>query len=365
DPTPSVGVPPPVVRHEPAWYQGDLHSHTGHSDGSCPSLSGQRRVPCPEFRLLHSAVARGLDFLAVTDHNTTSTYNALLQWQPYFDTLLLMRGRELTTFHGHANLYGTSEFIDFRLGRNGQTVNRLLDEVHGASALISINHPVRPSGEECMGCGWTAKSETNFTQVDAIEVVNGPDAETRFSGIPFWEEQLSQGHRITGIGGSDVHQPDAPASSYEVGIPTTVVYARELSEAAILEGIRAGHVYLKLKGPDGPGVLANAETETQTAMVGDALQVKAGQPVRFTVQVIGGEGTKLEIVHNGRREDLFADPEVRSADELKKFGVQADGGQHWYRLNLRASDGTLLVLTNPIYLNFSARPLDRTLEKAK
>ncbi|HET9633014.1 MAG TPA: hypothetical protein VFP73_11480, partial [Terrabacter sp.] len=44
-----------------AWLAGDFHSHTVHSDGSLP-VGG----------LAALAASRGLDFLAVTDHNTTS-----------------------------------------------------------------------------------------------------------------------------------------------------------------------------------------------------------------------------------------------------------------------------------------------------
>ena len=36
-------------------------------------------------------------------------------------SMLLLRGQELTTFHGHANVYGTSRPIDFRLGFKGRT----------------------------------------------------------------------------------------------------------------------------------------------------------------------------------------------------------------------------------------------------
>src|SRR5438105_9400296 len=104
-----------ALKNTPAWYKGDLHAHTAQSDGTCASMAGAK-VPCPEFKVLEAAAARGLDFLAVTDHNTTSTYLSLMRWQDYFDRLLLIRGREITTFHGHANVYGTSEWIDFRLG---------------------------------------------------------------------------------------------------------------------------------------------------------------------------------------------------------------------------------------------------------
>ena len=53
---------PPGLR----WLAGDLHSHTVHSDGV---------LTVPE--LARFAAGRGLDFLAVTDHNTISHHREL------------------------------------------------------------------------------------------------------------------------------------------------------------------------------------------------------------------------------------------------------------------------------------------------
>src|SRR5882762_2665027 len=36
------------LKAEAGWYRGDLHMHTGHSDGTCKSQSGHS-VPCPVF----------------------------------------------------------------------------------------------------------------------------------------------------------------------------------------------------------------------------------------------------------------------------------------------------------------------------
>jgi hypothetical protein len=38
----------------PAWYRGDLHMHTAHSDGQCASQSGVK-VPCPVFVTVEAA----------------------------------------------------------------------------------------------------------------------------------------------------------------------------------------------------------------------------------------------------------------------------------------------------------------------
>jgi len=328
-----------VLRDAPGWYQGDLHSHTGQSDGFCPSMSG-KRVPCPEFKLAEAAANRKLDFVAFTDHNTQSTYNSLAQWQPYFDRLLLIRGREMTTFGGHANVFGTSEFIDFRVGENGRTANSMIAEAHRLGAIVSLNHPAIPSGEQCMGCGWDWLPKTDFSTVDAIEAVNGPDAETFISGIHFWQDRLNAGFRITAIGGSDDHGSGTGGRS-TVGMPTTVVYSRQLSEPAILDGIRAGHAFIKTQGPSGPDVTFTAESADKKIMMGDNVQASAGQQLRFSVHVTG-EG-KPEIIEDGK-------PGPAITDGI--FSVLSDGKRHWYRVNVRASDGKLLALTNPIYVNF-------------
>jgi hypothetical protein len=336
--------PAPVVLSENAgWYQGDLHSHTAQSDGSCPSLSG-KKVPCPEFKLAEAAAQAKLDFIAFTDHNTTSTYNALAQWQPYFDPLLFIRGREITTYGGHANIFGTSEFVDFRVDSDAKA-KALLADVHQKGAILSINHPAAPSGEVCMGCGWTW--HVDFAHVDAIEAVNGPDAETAFSGIPFWQARLNAGNRITAIGGSDDHN-SATGRQRRAGTPTTVVYARQLSEPAILEGIRAGHVFIKTQGPEGPTVSFTADSAGQHAIIGDNVAAPSGQRVQFAVTVSGESNSKIEVIADGA-----AMPQSGAAAASHEFSIDSDGKRHWYRVNVRAADGHLLALTNPIYLNFA------------
>ena len=110
---PTIANPP--LQEKAAWYRGDLHMHDAHSDGSCKSSKGAK-VPCPLFLTAQAATQRGLDFIAITDHNTTSQANAIRELQPYFDSLLLMPGREITTFSGHANLIGPVAPLDFRVG---------------------------------------------------------------------------------------------------------------------------------------------------------------------------------------------------------------------------------------------------------
>jgi hypothetical protein len=338
------------LRAGTGWYRGDLHLHTAHSDGSCFSQSGTI-VPCPVFKILEAAAARGLDFIAITDHNTTSHYEAIRELQPYFDRLLIVRGREITTFQGHANVFGTSEFIDFRLGSPSvPTVDALLDEVDRAHGLLSINHPNDPSGEVCMGCGWTAPN-TNFSHIHAIEAVNAGNSEGPLSGIPFWEAQLNQGFHLTGIGGSDTHRPDEKSKPLSgVGYPMTVVEASELSEVAILEGIRAGRVFIDLEGTRDRLLEFTATSGGATVPMGGALNIRSGAVVHFSVHIARASGARTEVIEDGHTVSLIAEPGILGDDVHQSFDLTGDGHRHWIRLNIRDRENRLLLVGNPIYL---------------
>jgi hypothetical protein len=352
DPTAVSNFSQAPLRAVPAWYRGDLHMHDAHSDGSCLSQSG-RQVPCPLYRTVESAARRGLDFIAISDHNTISQFDAMRELQPYFDNLLLIPAREITTFQGHANVYGTTEFIDFRLTSTYvPDINQLLRRVQDLHGVFSINHPGLPSGEICMGCGWTVPN-TDFSRVTAIEVVNGDLVEGPGSGISFWQEQLNKGFRITGLGGSDNHDADLPANARSaVGRPTTVIYARALSERAILDAIRAGHVFIDVEGTKDRIIEFEAKTALSSASMGGSIDAPAGQQVHFAVKMIALQGAYPEIIQDGEATSLIDKSAFGKPDETRGFDYVSDGKRHWFRVNARSAGGSLLILGNSIYLNF-------------
>jgi hypothetical protein len=337
------------LRKGTAWYRGDLHSHTAHSDGSCDSHRGVS-VPCPLFLTVQAAAARKLDFLAITEHNGVAHAHAMRELQPYFDQLLLMPARELTTFTGHANFFGSLAPLDFRIGAGDQADwNAVLKGAARLHGLVSINHPVRPSGELCMGCGW--ENDGDMALVQAIEAVNGPDADSAWSGVPFWEKQLRRGLRMTAIGGSDDHRAGMGKDGGHIGSPTTVVHAAELSQTAILQGIRAGHVFIDVAGSPDRLLELEADSGGAHAMMGDALAAPAGAVVRFKLRVAHAGGAVIALVLDGEDAGLLAERKVDDADVTRGFDWTSDGKRHWLRAEVRDADGRLLLLGNPIYLN--------------
>jgi hypothetical protein len=347
----------PPLRTEAGWYRGDLHMHGAHSDGSCTSQSGAKRVPCPLFLTVEQALGRGLDFIALSDHNTISQFNDMRELQPYFDRLLLIPAREITTFEGHANLFGVVQPVDFRVG--SQTVpdwNTLLRNVEPLHGIFSINHPIRPDDERCMGCGWASAKPIDMHRVQAIEAVNGSDAILPIlSGVPFWEDQLNKGFHLTGVGGSDNHDAKLstplPGNSSLIGTPTTVVYAKQLSMPAILDGIRAGHVFIDVQGTRDRMLVMTAQLGDRHAEMGDSLVAPASGVVHVAVDVVALSGDRVEMILDGKPLRPGTDLGIHSAKQTISFDWTSDGKPHWMRANVRGAAGELLMVGNPVYIN--------------
>lgn len=337
----SAAIADAPIKTGPGWYRGDLHMHDANSDGSCASKSG-KRVPCPLFRTVQAASDAGLDFVAVTDHNTVAHFGALRELQPWFDTMLLIPGTEITTFGGHANAIGLSRWIDFRIGTPGvPNVAAMEKAVADAGAILSINHPGLPSGEACMGCGWIWP-DTDWTGIAAIEAINANTVDTPLSGIGFWYKRLNEGHRLTGIGGSDNHDPDPAPGRAPIGRPTTVVHAQELSVPGILAGIRAGRVFIDVEGTRDRMLDIEAVSGREHAAMGDTLEPTA--PLTVTAKIAGVDAGRAVLIANG------VETQAQPLTPSVTFRLDRKAACGWLSVNVTRPDGTLLLVSNPIYV---------------
>jgi hypothetical protein len=341
------------LRNGPGWFRGDLHMHTAHSDGQCPSQTG-KMVPCPVYFTVDAAARRGLDFIAITDHNASSQYDAMRELQPYFDKVLLIPGREITTFQGHINFLGSTDFVDFRLdGRNVRDVNALLRSATRVGAITSINHPASPSGENCMGCGWTPSMPVDMGLLTGVEVVNGGEEKYGISDLAFWNKRLNEGCRLTGIGGSDNHRPMQPLDQLgSIGSPTTVVYATELSEPAILDGIRAGHAFIDVAGTHDRILEVTAVDGSKTAHAGDTLSAAQGENIDFEAQLTAAASGTVHWIEDGEEITPSSSAKISSADQRFALSWVSDGRRHWFRAQVTGPHGELWLLGNPIYINW-------------
>ena len=83
-------------------------------------------------------------------------------------------------------------------------------------------------------------------------------------------------------------------------------------------------------------------------MMGDNITAAPGQRVQFAVEVNGASNPIIEVVEDGK-----VVPQLGATAATHEFSIESDGKRHWYRVNVRFADGSLLALTNPIYINFS------------
>lgn len=298
----AVYTPSPVPTRRlgaTGWYKGDLQSHTHHSDarGSLDDL-------------VQAATALRLDFLAVTDHNTISHHRAIAKRA---DALLLIPGEEITTYRGHANVWGVEGWVDFRI-EDERSLDVLIADVHARGGLLSVNHP--KALPNCIGCDWEYAVPAKAT---CFEAWQGPWALRNWESLARYDALLREGRRLTLVGGSDRHQPSWPDPDpveLWVGSPTTWVYADELSVTGVLHGLRRGRVCVT-ESPTGP-TLDLSTSEQAMGMLCD----RHG-PIEVTALVRGGKGERLRwLGPQGvlRDVDILSDPfEDRWALEADTF----------------------------------------------
>lgn len=213
------------------WIAGDFHAHTVHSDG-CESVG----------ELAARAARAGLDFLAVTDHNTTS-HHASLPRQGGRQGITLLPGQEVTTSRGHANAFGDIGWVDFR-----EPADRWVDTVTERGGLLSVNHPIE------YDCSW---QHPLTVLPEALELWHGSWMRAPESTAPwaFWRRWSPD---AVPLGGSDFHCPDR---SGPVGAPTTWVAVEDRTPEAILDAVRAGRTAISAGPGRGTPVLLRVDED--------------------------------------------------------------------------------------------------------
>lgn len=315
-PGPAALAAPPAG--PPRWLPGDLHSHTDHSD-----------APGSLEELVDAARRRGLEFLAVTDHNTTSHF-------PYLQgerELTLLAGEEVTTYYGHMNAWGHKTPLDFRV-RRASELRAVIDAAHAQGAIVGACHPT------IAGMGWNFGYEL---PLDCLEVWHANSGPLNSVTLEMWDGMLSAGRRVIAVGGSDTHigKPHTPLP----GEPTT--WIRAGSPAHLLEGLRRGRVVVTAH--DGPWLELQATDGVRTWQVGD--DAPPG-PLIVRCVVERGAGSSVRLISS--QSELVAAEVDREHFELE---LPVDLGQaRLVRAELIKKGNAswqeafpFLALTNPIW----------------
>ncbi|MEW5741866.1 MAG: CehA/McbA family metallohydrolase [Myxococcota bacterium] len=342
-----------ALSKEARWYAGDFHVHSRESGDAEPSLDA----------IATFARGRGLDFVELSDHNTTSQLTWIHDAQGRHPQLLFVPGVEFTTYAGHANGIGATEYVDHRFGLGDASFEAAVADFARQGAVLSINHPVLDLGTACIGCAW--KLPIPRDTLGAVEIGTGGWDKTGVlftkQAIAFWDRLVGQGVKAAAIGGSDDHSAGVRMGAFDspIGNPTTLVFANELSVSALLEGLKAGRTVVKLQGPDDPmvdiqptAVELDATGAPLATLVGATVRAPPGElPLRFSVS--RGNGAVLKLLVDGQEREAVS---VTSADftTQQSFPVPETG-----ETRIRAEvwvDGNPRTVTSHVFVSRAEDP---------
>lgn len=308
-----------------AWYRGDMHLHTVHSDG--------QRLP---EQVAAGARAAGLDFIVSTEHNTPTASGI---WGNHAGPdLLILDGEEITTRNGHFLALGlpAGQWIDWRYRATDGAFEPVLRQIHRTGALAAAAHPFCPF----VGCSW----KFGYDGLDAVEVWNGPWTADDEVALKLWDGMLVSpaGRRwIPAIGNSDAHR-----EPQVIGLPHNVVLAGGLNRRALLDGVRAGHVWLaESRAVD---LTFTAAGRGRTAGIGERLAVGPSEPVTVRLVVTGAPGCVARIYTD---EGQVLQAPLPATGPAEVSWTTTPRASAYVRAEVRRPpQDAMVALTNPIFL---------------
>jgi predicted metal-dependent phosphoesterase TrpH len=164
----------------------DLHCHTCYSRDSLST--------CDE--LLHRMERRGLDVVAITDHNEIAGALAFQRRAP--DRFLV--GEEVKTTQGELLALFITELVP-----PGLSLEETIERIHGQGGLVGASHPLDRLRREAIG---GELLEAIHGQLDFLEVMN---SRVIFAGDNRRAREKAVRWGLPGSAGSDAHTP------FEVG----------------------------------------------------------------------------------------------------------------------------------------------------
>ena len=158
----------------------ELHTHT-HYSKDCLT---------PPDKYIAECRRKGLDRVAVTDHNTTAGAFKLKAMAPD----LIIVGEEIKTDSGEIIAYFLTEEVPM-----GLPVREAIDRVRAQGGIVGVSHPADRLRKEAMGID---RLLPIIDRVDALEVFN---ARCLYSADNTAAREIAARYGKAGFAGSDAH----------------------------------------------------------------------------------------------------------------------------------------------------------------
>lgn len=282
----------------------------------------------------------GLDYIAITEHNTSDTHGA---WRPLAgDDLLVILGQEVTTRTGHWLALGIDpgQVVEWRYGMRDEVIDRHLEQVHQVGGLCVAAHPHAPYPSGVF--------MYPFQGFDAVEVWNGlwssdlPWNADNEAALAEWGRSLTadirDGRWRPAMGNSDTHLGN------QIGVPHTVVFADELSTDAVLAGIQAGRTWIAESATI--ELLLSVSAGERSAGIGERLET-CSEPAVVRAEVRGVAAGVVSF-HTDRGKVYRESLPSAGAGAVEWRTNAAESA--FVRVEVRHPGGHMAALTNPVIL---------------
>nr|MBN1229029.1 PHP domain-containing protein [Anaerolineae bacterium] len=351
-------------------YVGNMHVHTPYSDGEAFHAE-----------IARLAIAAGLDFVIVTDHNVWVQGVEGYYGEGATQQLLLLSGEEVHDQQrdpqaNHLLIYGAERELA-RYAANPQT---LIDESNASNGLTFLAHPVEVAAplfhEDALSWvswdidGYTGIELWNYmsefkryltSRVKAIQAafkpekfISGPFEET----LALWDNLLKEGKQVSVIGGADAH-----GTTYSMGPVSRVIFPYEYlfrcvnthilttqpmngdfehDKRLVLRALKDGQAFVAYDLPAPTrGFRFSAQGLNASATVGGSIRLRHG----VTLQIaLPGRPAEMRLIKNG--EPVLTEAGgthwTYIADEIGAYRVEA------YTEFMGARRGW--IFSNPIYI---------------
>ena len=300
--------------------RGDCHYHSTYSDGI---------ATVPETAAWKEQA--GLDFLFVTDHGTVRQKIECVRHKN------LWWGQEPGTQYHHLGILGLDRKYTVKrdLVKDYQNIIDL-------GGFPFIPHPT----------GWFPTTRYSQEQMDAldklgddftIEIINGANNIfdcydiTDERSIGLWDQHLSQGKTVRGMGNTDAHLPQA------IGDVWNGVLVERQTKKKVLEALWAGHFFAS----DAPFI----QVKCGRAGMGDTVKKRRGSQVEIRYECVDSLGLQqVRVIAGGKvvKELRVGDKQVVEGSYKMKFR----GGHTYVRVECLARDSRR-AYANPVYIRES------------
>lgn len=318
----------------------ELHCHTRHSDGS---------FTVPE--LLETALADGLQCVALTDHNTDSGCQELLP-ELIERTVPAIHGFEWTTYFGHMVVLDRKSFVDWRFA-TPNNIDEMMTQIKTDGGLIGVAHPFRPGSPFCTGCCWDFHLK-DWSLPDYIEIWSGSDPYNDIynkKAYEFWLTLLDRGIHLAISHGKDWHRPDSTRQLD--GFTILDIDSQKITSAACLKAIKTGRTAISV----GAMIKFSALVGGRRYTLGDTAPKGAVQvSIETTLDTTRSKITalfdmsilRIELITN--HETILHSFDVTSGETSALVNV--DGDYIFARVigTIRKNE-TVLAITSPIYFS--------------